>query len=494
MLRAILTAHISQDDLEVLSLQINGSELEQLEGDDPINRVISGNREIHLATGFYRVGMDRSEKHYISEQKRLFNLLFADLQTKGLSSLPRLADKYFPASAFLLIASAELVLLWRDRQKGAYLLRDKKLFRLQPTQRPLNLWPPEWMPYGDFYAFAPQEGDLLLFLASQFVDRFKAEQLEEIFASKLQLFSMMTELNKLGETYGFNFEQSWLALEIQRIEINQIYRGHAGENLSEEVRRISRDDKFARQIARSKVSRVLHGQELIPAKEHKLPQNPPIQQRNSEVEKPQLGDWQRLREQRMQRPINLIDEESKQRRQATIAAYENRRDPMDSYFERVRDFSFDPYKSRLKQFFHKFFNLWPKQPFASKVFAGSLILLIILLFALLLQLMIKPKEEANFRIQEETEERKEQIVSDVKVEIPQSTDLEINHVVKVNNLQVRQAPDPASALLGSVKRGEALLQIADEQDDWIFVKTKDGIIGYVYAPYLYSKESGASTE
>lgn len=494
MLRAILTSHISQEDLNSLSLQLNGALIGQADTAKSGNRVISGNREIHLVAGFYASTGDRSERRYIQEQDRLFKLLFADLQTQGLAALPGLAHKHFPEAAFLLIASAEMVLIWQDAQKGVYLLRNKALFRLQPTMRPHGLWPEDWMTYGDFYAFVPQEEDLLLFLAPEFVDRFKPEQLEEIFSSKLQLFSMMSELNRLGRTYGFNFEQSWLAMQFQRLELNRIYKGHANEFLSEEVRRIARTEDFSRAIPRSKASRVLHGQDLIPVRAAKPLQRPanftprPVQP--APEDRPRLGDWQRKR-QAVSR-INLIDEENRQKRQATLDTYAQRRDPMDNYFDKVREFSFGPWKRKMRQLLDKFFSLWPDQPLLSKFFASSCILLLILIFALGFQSLTRRRGQAP--LVEETEPVMSTELADRNaiVQAPQETNLEVKQLVTVNNLQVRQAKDPSSALIASVKRGEVVVQLAPEEDGWVYVRVDQGVEGYVYASYLFSRETATS--
>lgn len=496
MLRAILTSHISKDDLNTLSLQLNGALIGQADAAKSGNRVISGNREIHLVAGFYANTGDRAERRYIQEQNRLFKLLFADLQTQGLAALPVLAHKYFPEAAFLLIASAEMVLVWQDAQKGVYLLRHKELYRLQPTLRPSGLWPGDWMTYGDFYAFVPQEEDLLLFLAPEFVDRFKPEQLEEVFSSKLQLFSMMSELNRLGRTYGFNFEQSWLAMQFQRLEVNRIYKGHANEFLSEEVRRIARTEDFTKAIPRSKVSRVLHGQDLIPVRDPKPILRPanlgPRPPRPDQADRPRLGDWQRNRQDASR--INLINEEDRQKRQAMLDTYAQRRDPMDDYFDKVREFSFTPLKTKIRQLLGKFFNLWPGQPFLSKFFASSCVVLLVLILALGVQGVTRKRGQAEPIRDTEPVIATELPDLDAVVQAPLETNLEVQQLVTVNNLQIRQAKDPSSALIASIKRGEVVVQLAPEEDGWVYVRADQGVEGYVYASYLFSRETETSEQ
>lgn len=484
MLRAIMTSHISENDLSVLTLQMNGTMIGHLDPNEATNRVISSNREVHLASGYYSSGDHRQERKYILEQNRLFGEFFSDLQTQGLAAIPELADKYQADAAFLLIAAADMVLIWQDRQKGVYLSRNKKLYRLQPVLRPEDLWAEDWMTYGDFYAFSPKDGDFLIFLSPEFIDQFNTTHLEEVFSSGQQVFTIMKGLVNLGKTYGFDFEQSWFALEIQRVEANRIYKGHSEENLSEEVRRISRAEHFSKAVQRSKASRVIQGQELILPKDtrkrtmaRRLPQKTP-----PAANRPQLGSLRGSKQET--EPIDLLNERYKQERESTHRAFEARRKPMDEYFEKVREWRIEPLLEKIKQLVKKFFNLWPDQKFYSRFFATSLLVLFVLLAALFIK-EGKKVDKSKLSLEESSRETQEEVPhSDAFAEIPAETNLEIATVVKVNNLQIRQAKDSTSALLASVKRGEVVIQLTPEISGWIYVRTEDGTEGYVYAEYL----------
>lgn len=490
MLKAILTNHISQNDLGLLSLQVNDSLMGKLDHDETSNRVISGNREVHLVASFDSSVDDRQERRYIQEQARLFGLLFSDLQTLGIAALPDLVDKYRPAAASLMIASAELVLIWRDRQKGVYLLRDKKLYRLQPSHRPQDLWADDWMTYGDFYAYVPQENDLLLYLSPDFVDRFKAEQLEEVFSSNMQIFSMMSKLKELGKTYGYNLDHSWFAMQFQRLEVNRIYKGHVEENLSEEVRRIARAQNFSKAISRSKVSRVIKGQDLVEPKGPRPKLMRPISPSPDFIHtdpKPQLGDWRQS--QQVDARINLIDEDVRREKARNQEAYAPKAKALDQYFERAREFQIEPLKDKFQSKIKNFFNLWPDQPFFSKLFASSLSLLVILLLALGLKTMANRQPKSLQNPEEVTSETTVEQIKDNAIAIPPAqTNLEKAIVVRVNNLQMRQAKDSSSALLASIKRGETLTQLAPEEEGWIYVRNSEGVEGYVFADYLMPEE------
>lgn len=487
MLRAILTSHISQADQDMLSVLINDSLMGKLADDEALNRVVTGNREVHLMADFYSSVDDRSERQYIQEQARLLQLVFSDLQTLGLSALPYVVDKYQPAAASLLIASAELVLIWHDRQRGAYLLRNGRLFRLQPTQRPHDLWAEDWMLYGDFYAFIPQENDLFMFLAPEFVDRFKPDQLEEIFTSQNQMFSVMAKLKELGQTYGYDLDHSWFAFQFQRLEVNRIYKGHVEENLSEEVRRIARSEAFTKSVIPSKVMRVSQGQNLVePAPSGYRPRPVESQADTEQVEKPQLGDWQRSRQTEQQ--INVIDEEARQTQMRNWEAYAAKEKPLDTYFEKAREFQIEPLKDKIRGRIWRFFHLWPDQPFFSKFFASCVCVLLVLLLALGFKGLAHRNDHSAPLEVETTPTTQEQVVDNVLAIPPAETNLEKVIIVKVNNLQIRQAQDSSSALMASVKRGESLTQLAPEDGGWIYVRNEEGIEGYVYADYLLPPE------
>lgn len=487
MLRAIMTAHISEHDLDIFTLQMNNKPIGHLTAEKSVNYVVSGNREVHVASGFYSSTDSKSERRYITEQMKRFETIFKEMQTLGLSSLPDMSVRYKPEAAFLIFAAADLVIIWQDRQKGVYLQRNKKFFRLQPVPRPHHLFEDSWMSYGDFYAFTPETDDLLLILSPEFVDHFKADQLEEIFSANQQLHAIMKELTALGGTYGYNLEQSWFALQVQRAEVNQILAGHVNEmTVGEEHRRISKDKAFSKGIKRSRASRVMYGQELIPVKHEGRRRFTAPPSHEAEALKARWQMMEAQEEEPQNSQIEVINSGKRARRQETLRAYEERRAPLDPYFEKMREFTFDPYRRRLKTYIRRFFHLWPHQPVLSVFFASSCCVLVILLLLLGFKLLANRPSNQDFTPPSEISTTTEAYQANALVNAPAETNLEIAVTVKSSNLQIRQAPDPSSALIASVKRGDTVYQLAPEQNGWVYIRTQNQVEGYVFAEYLFN--------
>lgn len=489
MLRAILTAHISQGDLKVLTLQMNGRALGHLSSEKTVNHVISGNREVHVIAGFYSFDDTPREKMYMEEQLHSFAEIFKEMQTGGLASLSQLSEKFQPEAAFVTIASTEMFLIWQDRQKGVYLQRKGKLFRLQPTFVPGILSACDNFTRGDFYAFKPQDDDLLLFLTPTFVERFKAEQLEEVFAMNQQLHAKMKTLTNLGETYGFNFEQSWFAVHVQRAEEHQIYSGsypHDGIN-GDKGMRISMLRDLYDSLEFSKVTKVALNPRLFPVQGspagRKMSRNSEYTPVRERAKRPQLGDWKKAKEK--QSRIEPIDHSRQEKRRQTLHAYENRRARMDPMLDRIREFSFDPLIRRMKKRLIRYFHLWPRQPLVSFVFASATILALFLFLIFAFKALAdKQKQPAEIPAKESLYVT-EETAADAVASAPLATNLEVMIVVKANTLQIRQAADVNSALLASVNRGDTVTQLAPEENGWVYIRSSDGTEGFADAEYLY---------
>lgn len=473
----------------MLTIQMNGRTLGHLSSEKTVNHVISGNREVHVIAGFYSRDNNPGEQLFIEEQLTIFADQFREMQTGGLAILPQLAEKDYAEAAFVTIASTEMILIWQDRQKGVYLQRNGELFRLQPTRSPELLSACDGYTFGDFYALKPKEDDLLLFLSPEFVARFKAEQLEEIFSVRQQLHAKMKNLTSLGETYGFNFEQSWFAIQVQRVEEHQIYLGNNTPDLfpGEKTSRLNIVQKLYQSIDYSKATKVSLNPALFPIEEfpvrrkpvNNLRQTTPVSRGN----RPQLGDWKKSQEAKNR--IEAIDHSRQKKRRETLNAYENRRTKMDPMFDRLRDFSFQPILEKTKKGFFRFFQIWPEKPISSFVFASASILALILLAVLGVKTVLdkrnvpdKPQASESHYVTEET-------VPDASVSSPLVTNLEVVIVVKVNTLQIRQAPDSESALLLSVNRGDSVTQLAPEEKGWVYVRSADGTEGFAAADYLF---------
>ncbi len=74
-------------------------------------------------------------------------------------------------------------------------------------------------------------------------------------------------------------------------------------------------------------------------------------------------------------------------------------------------------------------------------------------------------------------------------EAPTTTESQIILTVAARQLNLRDKPSRDGQLLKTLAAGEQLIQLAEPQDDWVQVKTMDGLTGYVYYKYIQSPET-----
>lgn len=481
MLRAILSAHITSRDTGKVSIQLNTQVLGDNHSSEARNLVVSGNRVLHSACAHFTGRYTANEQYEVQETYQDF---FREAQTYGLSYLPAFLKKHRAEADFLFFGSAELLLFFLDRQKGLYLFRDHRFYRLQPVKRPQGPFPDEWMRGGDFYSVTPKDNDVYLLISPAFLSQFRPEQLEELFSSKLQVHSVIDELSRIAMTYALNDEESWISLQIKRTENNAILPSKTRFlGLGEENDRIAMNREFASFFERSRVSRITVSQELLAAEKiHTSPQ-PRMPEKTVLPDLPHAKLGQLLHEERHPAASNprLLRRKEKL---ATWEAYEARRHPREEVLDKMRDFSFDPLKKKGRAYWRRFYMLWPDHPLLSKVFASMVSILVVLLFLILIRFMTKKPLPESYTDVTLSTMPQEVAVQGIEALPPAETQLEVSWIVKANNLQLRQTPQQDSPLLASVKRGDVLIQLAPEEDDWVYVRTEDGREGYVYAPYL----------
>lgn len=487
MLRAILSSHLASADLPFLSAQMNGKRLGQREDAANMNQVISGNREVHMAASFYRSPQTREDRRFLDEEMRYFDRIFAEVQSQGIAALPALLHHFPLQPSALLLASASQVLAWHDRSRGLYLLRRQRLYRLQPARLPESLGEFPWMDTLDFYAFVPEDEDLLLLITADFMDHFRPAQLESALSGSEQIFARMQGLFDLGKTYGFQLEQSWFALQLKRLEENRFYGEGEGNGDVLSLDRVQRARHFSEEMDYSRVSRLMHGQRLIPAPPRRTSRRRPG--RNT-AEAPRrrpalaLGisqDGQAAEARRLE------NRRARAERERNLAAYEAQRKPLDRIFERAREWTFAPLLSRWRHLLRRFFQIWPEQPLLSLFFAGCSCLLILLLFLLLMKgLLLRNRrlDQPSATRDIQSTQAAETIDPSARALVPAETNLEIAIVVRANTLELRQAMDASSALIATVLRGETVYQLAPAENGWVYVRTAGGVEGYVFADYL----------
>ena len=415
-------------------------------------------------------------------------ILIRELQTAGISTLPMYAENHGASASFALIASSEIFLIWHNRDEGVYLVRDGALLRLQPTPSPTKLWACDrYVQEGDFYCFRPKEGDLVIFLNPEFLSRFKTQQLEESFSENIQLHSKMKKLTELGETYGYNLEQSWFALQVQRAEGNSIYQRSLDlPSFDRQATAPIRTLQFLEDFIESKVTRVMNNPYIIPLplltprtkpKLEKYPLPTEAELKLASINRKQLGHVS----------IQLIDEDRQQARLRNLRAYEAQGKKSDPFVDKMREFTFEPLKAKFFEQAKSFFLKWPQKPVTSFVFASGLILMCFLLLLLFIQGMKNRGQEKEEIVLERESFVTEETVQGIVASAPLETNLEIAHIVEVNSLQIRHSASNEAPLLMTVKRGDSLTQLAEVEDGWIYVRAEDGVEGYVLEKYLFAE-------
>lgn len=498
MIKSVFTAHLNQYDIEDLTLLINSRSLGLLSAEKKTNFVSTSSRDVHMVCGF-----SNKSRHYDprfnKDRIRLWNQAFKEMQSHGMRAFPSFIHDHHIFAEYLYLFSADIFIGWQNRQQALYLLRDTKLYRLQPTILPPNVFADDWMNHTDFYSFVLKSEDIVFSISEKVFEKIDPEKAEQIFRNNIKLSNSMDQLKNAIRVYDSNIDLSWLGFEIERIEknafINDKQRLHNSANNRSNLK--NKKD-FTRLINSSRVSRVKNGQKLIPApKIAKLKSAQKISQYSTQVDDLQVKDKNLYKDQENRRSrnrlgvtenkSNKIDEKETKIRKKNIENLENSRSSKDMFWDKVKEFSFEPILNNLKNSLKNFFNLIPDKPFLSKLVSTTIILLIIV-FVFLFGRMIGSRvgEPATIEVEKTTFETKMMEIDD-KVIAPDLALLEIDITVKANNLQIRQEPDADAAIVATVQRGAKLTQLSEPDNNWVFVRLADGItVGYAYADSLFS--------
>lgn len=482
MIRAIITLRIQPEDARRLTYQMNHKALGALTKEPRSNYVISGNRDVHLGASFAQDPRRGRDRRFVTQNMALVQDAFRVLQSAGVSSLPEAVRDYPSEASFFFVADADILLVWQDRSKGVYLQRHGQLFRLQPVTRPDHVLPYTFMPSCDFYSLTPRAGDLLLFLAPDFVAQFQAEQLEELLATRHQLTAVMDELTQLARTYDYLLEQSWLGIEIQRVEANSISQASRNARVyGPNVDAAQAKRAFADSLKRSKVSRVAEGQALIIPSEPLpfYPTSRPDTERKGRG--PQLGE----RPAPQMEAIPYFDAQKREDQRAVRARFEPHPKPRQDAWERLRDYALDEQLAAFGRKLWTYFTEGDELKRLRRLLSLALGILLFLMLILGIRALNTARREARQERPVETSAPSLVYDAEAQVQAPAVTDLEIVHVLRAQSLQLHQGPDLQSPLIVSIPRGAKLVQLAPEHAGWVFVRYDDEKLrGYVYASYL----------
>ncbi|MGB4610486.1 MAG: SH3 domain-containing protein [Saccharofermentanales bacterium] len=494
MIKSVFTAHLSENDKKDLTLLINDRSIGSLSPENKSNFVLTSNRDVHMISGF----SNRStyyDPRFNSDRIYLWNQAFKEMQSQGLKAFPNFIDDHHIYSEYLYLFSSLIFIGWQDRKNGLYLFRNGRLYRLQPTILPPNVFDPDWMQHTDFYSFVPKTSDIVFSISEKVFDRLDIIKVEKMLQDSAQLITSMSGILNLLRTYDRNLDLSWIGFEFERIEKNVFAKALESDmTYTEGQSRLSQGKPdFTRLINSSRVSRVKDGQRLIPApkasesrsrKSYRVNarSNRDKQINNNHLDLENNGSLTRTAGSNRR----LTVKEDRLVRQRNLEKLENQRPHSDIVWDNVRSFSFEPIINNLKSAVRKFFSLIPHKPVLSKFLATSIILIIIVLFTLIGSAIgSKSKDAITDSPTETTPFVTRKIGQDEEVVPPDSALLEVDLTVKANNLQVRQAPRSDAPIVATLQRGAKVTQLSEPNNNWVFIRLSDGkTVGYAYAKSL----------
>lgn len=487
MIRAILSAHLRDGDIDSQAIFLNKSALGIHSEREAASCVMPAMLKTHMMGSLGKLKKIRSQAEIASAEANWQAILRQAQITDPLLAASELAASDLALDSAFII-SPEVVLVWLERSRGLYLYRAGELYRLQPIARGEKS-AIDFSQALDLYAFHPQSKDLIFAIEPEFIAAFDAKYLERLLGEEASFQSATEKLCKQIQTYRSNFDISWLAIEIKQIEENAIALSNRDDAYFYQPKEARKRQRYLSELRSSKASRVIYGQKLILPKEGREL----IEQRFNPEPKQSRGERLRPRPTLERRKFSerLLEREERSR-QAEL--YRNRERVMERYAKpqnrreaiekKIQEFSFEAFMAKVKDKTVRFIRKTHKNP--------RILYTILAIFMLLMLLFILFKFWSNTEVEEEDNAEEvvitstvEETVEGIVAEAPEVTNLEISRVLKSNNLQIRQRPESSSALIATAHRGDRILQLSEVLDSWVYIRLVDsGIEGYVYADYL----------
>jgi len=444
MIKSVFTAHLSKYDKKDLTLLINDRSIGSLSSENKSNFVLTSNRDVHMISGFSNQST-YYDPRFNSDRIYLWNQAFKEMQSQGLKAFPNFIDDHHIYSEYLYLFTSEIFIGWQDRKNGLYLFRNGRLYRLQPTILPPNVFDPDWMKYTDFYSFVPRVSDIVFSISAKVFERLDAAKAEKMLQDNVQLTTSMSDILNLLRTYDRKLDLSWIGFEFERIEKNLFARVIEDDlSYAEGQSRLSQGQRdFTRLINSSRVSRVKNGQRLIPAPKPTGSSLSKSNRANPRLNRTKQMDHNHVNMENNRSLAGVAKsnrqsaiEENRLTRQKNLEKLENQRPHSDIMWDNVRSFSFEPIINNLKSAVKKFFYLIPHKPILSKFLATSIILVVIVLFTLIGSVIGSKSKTSNVDIPTETTPFvTRRIGQDEEVVPPDSALLEVDITVKANNLR-----------------------------------------------------------
>lgn len=482
MIKSVFAAHLSEQDKQDLTLLFNDRSLGSLSDEDKSNFVLTASRDIHMICGFSNQSV-YYDPRFNQDRIRLWVQIFREMQSRGLKIFPKFINNHRIYTEYLHVFNSEVFIGWQDRKHGLYLLRKNRLFRLQPTTLPKNVFNPEWMRHADFYSFRVKEKDIVFSISEKVFSRLNPQEIEKFFLEKNNLSTIMSEIINKLKVYDRDLDLSWFGFQIDRLDKNIF--------VDEDRSYLKTQNDFTTLINSSRVSRVRDGQTLIPAV------NPRTQQASSSLYQDTdeiLTDQETLITSKSPKKVSTRDNlnrkiSDRRHRLYNLEKLEQSRTENDAFWDDIKSFSFEPIINNFKKAWKNIFNFIPNQPTLSKLIIITAILLIIL-FVFLVGRAIGSKSGQVVETEaEDTTFETRMMEVDDEVKPPNVALIEVELTVKANNLQVRQEPKIDAAIVATLQRGAKITQLSEPENNWVYVRLADGnTFGYVYAESLLGED------
>lgn len=468
MIRSTLTAHLAERDRKELTLQLNDRDIGLLATHRQQHYVASGNRRVQLIAGILTDKDDPVAIHDTRVQLRQWQLAFRNLQIQGLSRFMQEELDTELEADFLFLMTAEIVLVFCQKNLGVYLHRGERIYRQQPTLPPrINI--SDSIRALDFYAFRPRENDNFLIIDPEFIDLFMVEELEELFGDMRQLNVSMAELSSIASQSAYAQDTTWFSVHVQRIDTGQL-SDYKQSNYGQSQYDYS---DFLQSFRRSKVVPLRDGNLRILPPELEMQR----QARSFEENQPKAPKF-----------VSSFGEEknglprrrSKEREQYPSAARTQDENPPDpGMVDRIKMWNANGIKDFFKRFLYRITHL-----FENSRSLSLLTFVAILLIALLLLVW----GVTSLGGSEPEETKKTENMSEPSSTLdPNATIFEIEVEVRANSLQVMSTPG-GSDLIATLQRGDKVYQTNQPDEGWVRVRLLDGRQGYVLEQLLFPEE------
>lgn len=412
MIRTALTLGISAQDAQNISFLANSTHLGLLSSTAQNIHVQTNNRSLQLIVSIRcenpgdSLCMSR-QRQQITAWQSFYQLL----SRRGTAELNTLMLQYHLSPDRLVCLDEQRLQAWLPADSGFYLLRNNEMRRLHPTvPRDPQQAAAAAAIAGDspseakqYYMLKIQAGDHFCLLPPQILTFFKSGEVTGLLLGLRQLPDKLRDLLNTARQRGYTDDQTWLAIQILRLEDDRAPDGSRIVRETEPVEKKKRYSKSGKGEDVNTDSDSLSAQELA----------------------------------------------------AGLEAQSDRQNSLPWYRRRLS---------------------W---------IIGGVILLVIILAAVLILGRPAAEDPQETSVTHPTTTAAATPTPTVRPTPAATTTAALPKLTVIaHQLNLREAPDRASAQLKKLATGDILYQLEEPEGDWVKVKTEDGIVGYVFSIYV----------